>query len=696
MIHTKKTTLMTLVVGCVVGCARSDYSLSGREQKSWQRVDEKKVAEALPEEPIKILPETFFYAGQLLESQGQTEFAIKQYRKAVAVNHQYGAAYHRLGLLLSFGGYHDEALGHLARAVELRPKEPVFRNNYGYELMFHERWAEAEHEFNCAVEIDPQFVRPYVNRGMTLSKLGRFDEALASFRVVLPESDAYYNVGLMHRGQGQYEEAADAFDRVLAINPLFWAARTQLEQLAPRVEGLRWVQVAEPPLPSDPFESLSPEPQSEMVVSNESLESGDSEANGYVFADSQRNQTEDWTSQSLMTEPSDSPFSGRQQSVNGLGSYWIPTPYALPEDFGIATGPPTFDELVASMSIVRNEIDCLDTQSSEISESSVAWDMSLEGDQFASVEDQACTVPWYLEFASPAWTGTSDQTESSTFFQTESRRPTMGMSVTQPNEESRQGHHPSDDDDGSGDDGDDDDEESDDEEEDDPSLAPEHRHQDHPRDREQHEPQDQQGRRNESHDPRADVGRDEAESFVASANELSIEQDLAVSEIMVMDSPISNIAEVQLAIANNDVPMQNNEAVSIQLEQGNFDGNPDCVFTQNDDDDTAFDASFAQLQTLLSIVENESRCAESPRKSLDAVSMNFNGLPLSTEMHAAIVAMLHRWAEVAQAPTLQPAMKPTWLIQPDTQIPQTDHSDDFVRATEVLAHVPFLPAPLPD
>jgi Flp pilus assembly protein TadD len=186
---------------------------------------------------VAILPRTHLAAAKLFESQGLYTKAITQYRKAIAVDHSFVEAYHRLGLLLSSVGRHQDALPHLQRAVQLQPDNPMLLNNYGFELLLNQRWPEATQQLTHAVNLKPDFPRAHVNLGIAQSKMGRFDEALASFRKALPETDAYYNVGLMYRGQQRYTQAAEIFEYVLTLDPQFAAAKTQLAQLTAHLES---------------------------------------------------------------------------------------------------------------------------------------------------------------------------------------------------------------------------------------------------------------------------------------------------------------------------------------------------------------------------------------------------------------------------------------------------------------------------
>jgi len=225
-------TLMTVAVLWAGGCAHSDFPLSRNGQTRWGPVDQRAILEAKDVVPPKILPQTYYAAAQLLEKQGQVLPAIAQYRKAIAVNHEYVAAYDRLGVLLGKVGMYPEATETLRQAAKLAPDNASIHNNLGFQLVLNGEWSDAEREFDRAIELVPGFSRAHINRGVVMGKAGRYDEALSSFLAVLPEADAFYNLGIIYRTQEKYEQAAEAFHNTLAADPEFASARRQLDVIA--------------------------------------------------------------------------------------------------------------------------------------------------------------------------------------------------------------------------------------------------------------------------------------------------------------------------------------------------------------------------------------------------------------------------------------------------------------------------------
>jgi len=203
---------LTIGLLLVTGCAKPGFEASRKKLIRNQAMRSPKAA-LFDAEPPQILPETHFAAGRMFEAQGDVAKAIEQYQKTIAVSHTHVAAHHRLGLIYSELGRHDAAIEMFRRAVELKPDNAVLRNNLGFELMFERDWKGALEQLTQAIRLEPDFARAHINMGMTLSRMNRFDDALAHFRTVLPETDAQYNLGLMYRAAQRYDEAAKTFEQ---------------------------------------------------------------------------------------------------------------------------------------------------------------------------------------------------------------------------------------------------------------------------------------------------------------------------------------------------------------------------------------------------------------------------------------------------------------------------------------------------
>ncbi len=89
--------------------------------------------------------------------------AIVAYRTAVTLDEQDAWAFNNLGVLYIEQGLPGDAIGALARAVDLRPEVAVFHNNLGMAL---ERWGyflAAQDQYRLAVEADPSHEKAAAN-----------------------------------------------------------------------------------------------------------------------------------------------------------------------------------------------------------------------------------------------------------------------------------------------------------------------------------------------------------------------------------------------------------------------------------------------------------------------------------------------------------------------------------------------------
>jgi len=160
-----------------------------------------------------------------LYSRGQRIQAEQCCKLILKADAGYVAALNLLGIIAAQSGRTEEASELLGRAVCASPTDPYVRNNYGNALKDLMRLEDALANFDCALELMPNFAEAHNNRGTTLFDLRRFDEALDSFGYALQIkpgfAEAWNNRGNVLRELKRYDEALDCFGHALQSAPNF-------------------------------------------------------------------------------------------------------------------------------------------------------------------------------------------------------------------------------------------------------------------------------------------------------------------------------------------------------------------------------------------------------------------------------------------------------------------------------------------
>jgi serine/threonine-protein kinase len=122
------------------------------------------------------------------------------------------------------------ALTHFHMAIALQPKNAVAYYNRGWALESshpenNERLLEAEADYSRAIELIPDFLKAYENRGRIRTRLKNFPGAKADYGKVLElqpsRSSAYLNRGVLWYDQGKWKEAEEDFSKAIKLNPKF-------------------------------------------------------------------------------------------------------------------------------------------------------------------------------------------------------------------------------------------------------------------------------------------------------------------------------------------------------------------------------------------------------------------------------------------------------------------------------------------
>jgi tetratricopeptide (TPR) repeat protein len=123
--------------------------------------------------------------GSALESKGDFDNALVQYREALRLNPKSYQAYSNIGKILYEQGRPAEALDYCTRAVQANPGRAPLRNNLGIVLAELGRYDEALDEFAHASQLNRDYAAPHFQTGKVLLKQAREAEALPQLMAAL-------------------------------------------------------------------------------------------------------------------------------------------------------------------------------------------------------------------------------------------------------------------------------------------------------------------------------------------------------------------------------------------------------------------------------------------------------------------------------------------------------------------------------
>ena len=162
-------------------------------------------------------------------SANDNAWKIECYRKAVATRDTFFEAWFNLGTALYHAGRKEDALDAYRKALALQPgSRPVIRN-LGRVLLDLDNAEEAVSVFQMALSPEVP-AEVYNDLGVALNRVGRQDAAENAFRNAIhrdPDyAPAYYNLAVCLARREQFEEAAQAFDQYLRVDPQATDAET--------------------------------------------------------------------------------------------------------------------------------------------------------------------------------------------------------------------------------------------------------------------------------------------------------------------------------------------------------------------------------------------------------------------------------------------------------------------------------------
>ena len=124
---------------------------------------------------------------------------------------------------LHHSGQMSQVINICKKLLKTYKKSLVLFNILGSALQATEKFIEAVDCYNQAIQINPDYVDAYGNRGNALKELGRLDEAIKSYNKVIQlnpnYAEAYGNLGNALNELGQSDEAIKNYKKAIQLKP---------------------------------------------------------------------------------------------------------------------------------------------------------------------------------------------------------------------------------------------------------------------------------------------------------------------------------------------------------------------------------------------------------------------------------------------------------------------------------------------
>ena len=174
----------------------------------------------------------FVDLGRLNLEEGNTEGALFQYRKALALEPRDSEAMLGMAHVYDAGHRFEQATEWYVKATQANPRDPTAFNDLGLCYARRGQYAKASESLQGAVLLSPRKKLYRNNLATVLVANNRPVEALRHLEQVHEPHVAHYNLGFLLKDQGRVVEARKQFELAVEKNASFAEARQWAEFLA--------------------------------------------------------------------------------------------------------------------------------------------------------------------------------------------------------------------------------------------------------------------------------------------------------------------------------------------------------------------------------------------------------------------------------------------------------------------------------
>lgn len=221
LLKRKRKTLIYLGYGAALFYAISCTYLTFARTKIWKNSLTlwTNVIEQYPDR----LPIAYNNRGNYYRENGDTQKAIEDYTKTIALEPTYYRAYGNRGNLYVDQKQYDLALADYTKVLQLKPNSAHAYANRGGIYVEQQQFDNALADFKQALKIDNKHLNTYYKRGFLYLKQKNYQAALTDFDKYIQyntrNAEAYQGRGVAKHYLQQYQAAVLDYDKAIQLNP---------------------------------------------------------------------------------------------------------------------------------------------------------------------------------------------------------------------------------------------------------------------------------------------------------------------------------------------------------------------------------------------------------------------------------------------------------------------------------------------
>lgn len=174
---------------------------------------------SVPKPALELYEKGVAFAGR-----GETDKAIDEFKRAVALYPNFGLALNDLGVQYLRKGELDKAAEVLTKVLKISPDAAEASLNYGIVLLQQRKYVEAEVQLRDAVKKNDSAFSAHLYFGIALIHVKNYTEAEAELRRAItiggPKvGQAHYYLGGMYWQTGKNQQAAEELEIFLKLEP---------------------------------------------------------------------------------------------------------------------------------------------------------------------------------------------------------------------------------------------------------------------------------------------------------------------------------------------------------------------------------------------------------------------------------------------------------------------------------------------